>query len=154
MAEVSSFDEIEDEVHSRAARIVWCTVATIDRQDRPRVRMLHPLWEGSTAWIMTGRNSHKGKHLAHNPHVSLSYWDPQHQQIYADCATEWVDDPDEKKRIWELFRSTPEPYGYDGSMFWPEGPESADLGILKCTPWRVEISAMGPQGFDSSVWHA
>jgi len=154
MPEVASFEEIAAEVHARAARIVWCTVATIDRMDRPRVRILHPIWEGSTAWIMTGRESHKAKHLAHNPHVSLSYWDPQHQQIYADCRAEWIDDPQQKARVWELFKSTPAPYGYDPAMFWPEGPDSAAFGLLRCTPWRVEISHMSPTGFERTFWRA
>lgn len=154
MTDVKSFEEIAGEVHARAARIVWCTVATIDRANRPRVRILHPVWEGSTAWIMTGRDSHKKKHLAHNPHVSLSYWDVQHEQIYADCVAEWVDDSAEKTRIWNLFKDTAPPYGYDGTMIWPNGPETEGFGVLKCTPWRVEISAMTPQGFEKTVWRS
>jgi pyridoxine/pyridoxamine 5'-phosphate oxidase len=71
--EVASFAEIEAEFMRRVARIVWCTVATVDRQGRPRTRILHPIWEGTTGWIATGRHSHKEKHLARNTHVSLSY---------------------------------------------------------------------------------
>jgi hypothetical protein len=36
-------------------------------------RVLHPIWEGSTGWILTHRGSHKSKHLAANPHTSLAY---------------------------------------------------------------------------------
>ena len=75
--DVASFGEIEKEFMERISRIVWCTVTTIDRKGRPRARILHPVWEGSTGWIATGRDSFKAKHLAQNPHVSLSYWDPQ-----------------------------------------------------------------------------
>ena len=70
--DVGSFGEIEKEFNERTQRIVWCTVATIDRKGRPRSRILHPIWEGTTGWI-TGRNSFKAKHLAANPYVSLSY---------------------------------------------------------------------------------
>ena len=28
-----------------AHRIVWCTAATVDRANRPRSRVLHPIWE-------------------------------------------------------------------------------------------------------------
>jgi len=49
--EVSSFTEIEAEFTERVQRIVWCNVATIDTLDRPRSRILHPLWEGATGWI-------------------------------------------------------------------------------------------------------
>ena len=90
--DVASFTEIEDEFMARVRRIVWCTVATVDRQGRPRTRILHPIWEGSTGWIGTSPISLKAKHLERNPYVSLSYWDPQHQQIYADCKAEWHND--------------------------------------------------------------
>jgi len=111
--EVASFDEIAGEFNARVARIVWCTVATVDRKGRPRTRILHPIWEGSTGWIGTSRNSHKARHIEKNPYVSLSYWDQQQQQIYADCKAAWVDDPAEKQRIWDLYKSTPPPLGYD-----------------------------------------
>ena len=84
--EVAAFKDIEEEFMARVRRIVWCTVATVDRKGRPRTRILHPIWEGTTGWIATGRHTLKTKHLAKNPHVSLSYWDQQHQQIYADCV--------------------------------------------------------------------
>ena len=46
--DVASFSDIEKEFMDRVARIVWCTVTTVDTQDRPRARLLHPIWEGST----------------------------------------------------------------------------------------------------------
>ena len=147
-----SFADIQPELESRVRRIVWCTVATVNTKGRPRVRILHPVWEGSTAYICTGRHSHKEKHLAKNPFVSLSYWDQQHQQVYADCRAEWVDDVAEKARIWELFKSTPSPYGYDPAVFWPGGAASETFGVMRCEPWRVELTAMTPTGFSSTVW--
>ena len=40
-----------------AHRIVWCTVATVDRRGRPRSRVLRRYWEhtadGLTGWITT-----------------------------------------------------------------------------------------------------
>lgn len=152
--DVASFGEIEEEFNRRVARIAWCTVATVDRMGRPRTRILHPIWEGTTGWIATGRHSHKEKHLANNPYVSLSYWDPQHQQIYADCKAEWVDDVVEKRRIWELYKSTPPPLGYDPGLIWKDGPEGPDFGLLKLTPWRIELSALmdAPAGKPHLVW--
>ena len=44
-----TFVDIQPTLESRVRRIVWCTVATTDIQGRPRVRILHPVWEGSTA---------------------------------------------------------------------------------------------------------
>ena len=154
--EVASFSEIEEEFNKRVQRIVWCTAATVDRQGRPRTRILHPIWEGATGWIATGRHSLKEKHLARNPHLSLTYWDPQHQQIYADCRAEWVDDAAEKHRIWNLDKNTPPPLGYDPGMIWHAGPDDPTYGLLKLTPWRIEISSIIDMmsGKPPLVWHA
>ena len=149
---VSSFDDIAAGCQARTARIVWCTMATTDAKGRTRVRLVHPVFEGSTGWITTRRDSNKSRHIAANPHVSLSYWDPQHQQVYAECHAQWIDDVAEKRRVWELFKATPSPYGYDPAMFWPGGPASDDFGVLRCTPWRVELTSMTPSGFESRVW--
>ena len=154
--DVTSFADIEQEFLARVARIVWCTVATVDRQGRPRTRILHPIWEGSTGWIATGRDSHKAKHLAENPYVSLSYWDQQHQQVYVDAKAEWVDEPAEKKRLWELYSSTPPPLGYDLGMIWQGGLEDPTYGLLKLTPWRIELFALADMfsGKEPQIWHA
>ena len=135
---VGSFAEIEKDFMDRVARIVWCTVSTVDRKGRTRSRILHPIWEGSTGWIATSRHSLKAKHLASNPYVSLSYWDPNHEQVYADCRAEWEGRIEEKTRFWELYKATPPPLGYDLSAFW-KSPEDPELGLLKLTPWRIEL---------------
>lgn len=139
---VAAFADIQDEFRKRVQRIVWCTVATVDAKGRPRSRILHPLWEGATGWIATGRHTLKEKHLQRNPYVSLSYWDQQHEQIYAECKAEWEDAPAEKRRIWELFKHTPPPLGYDPGLFWPGGSEDPTYGVLKLTPWRIELSSL------------
>lgn len=152
--DVATFAEIQEEFDKRVQRIVWCTVTTIDRKGRPRSRILHPIWEGSTGYIATGRESFKAKHIEKHPYISCSYWDPQHQQIYAECNAEWVDKQAEKQRIWDLFKNTPMPYGYDPAMFWPGGPEDKAFGVLKLTPWRLEISAIADMmtGAPPKVW--
>jgi general stress protein 26 len=154
MAQVSSFADIADEFNARVSRIVWCTVTTVDRKGRPRSRILHPVWDGPTGWIATGRDSFKAKHLAKNPYVSASYWDQQHQQVYAECRAEWADDPTEKARVWDLIKNAPPPVGYDLSMFWPDGPTSPAFGALKLTPWRVELWSLPDmvQGKEPQIW--
>ncbi|HEY7801816.1 MAG TPA: pyridoxamine 5'-phosphate oxidase family protein [Dehalococcoidia bacterium] len=153
MTEATSFAEIQPEFMARVSRIVWCTVATVDRKGRPRARILHPIWEGATGWIATGRQSLKAKHIASTPFVSLSYWDPKHEQVYADCAAAWEDDIDEKRRLWDLYKSTPPPLGYDLALFW-KSPDDPALGMLKLTPWRIELSALAdlPAGRPPLVW--
>lgn len=140
--EVSSFSEIEEEFQERVKKIVWCTVTSIDRKNRPRSRILHPIWDGPSGYIATGRHSHKAKHFEHNPYVSLTYWDPDHKQIYAECRVSWEDSAEEKARVWELYKSTPEPLGYDLNMFWPGGATDANYGLMKLSPWRIELSAL------------
>ena len=152
--EVASFSDIENDFMERVRRIVWCTVATVDRQGRPRTRILHPIWEGSTGWIATGRQSHKAKHLERNPYVSLTYWDQQHQQIYADCKAEWDDSPQQKQRIWDLYKSTTPPLGYDLGIIW-KSPEDPTYGVLKLTPWRIELFALSDlfSRTPPRIWH-
>jgi general stress protein 26 len=156
MTDVASFSDIEAEFQARVSRIVWCTVATVDRRGRPRTRILHPIWEGATGWIATGRETLKTRHLEHNPYVSLCYWDQQHQQVYADCLAEWDDDMAQKRRVWDLYKNTPPPLGYDPGMIWQSGVEDPTYGLLKLTPWRIELYALGDliSGKDSQVWHS
>ena len=78
--EIESFAEIEEEFLATVSRLVWCAVSTIDRKDRTRMRVLHPIFEGNVGWIATGRTSHKAKHLARNPHLSLCYHDSSDPQ--------------------------------------------------------------------------
>jgi general stress protein 26 len=154
--EVKNFSEIEDEFQARVKRIVWCTVATVDRKGRPRTRILHPIWEGTTGWIATGRETLKTKHLAANPYVSCSYWDQQHQQIYVDAKAEWVDDKGEKDRIWDLYGATPPPLGYNLGMIWQGGKDDPTYGLLKLAPWRIELWGLNDlmTGKEHQVWRA
>lgn len=153
---ITSFADIEAEFARRVQRIVWCTVATQDAGGRLRSRILHPIWEGCTGWIATGRHSPKSKHLAHNPYVSLSYWDQQHEQVYADCRAEWIEDTTTKQRIWDLLRTTPEPVGYDPGLFWKQGSADPDFGVLRLEPWRIELYSVPDMfaGKPPQVWRA
>ena len=137
-----TFEEIEPKLREITDRIVWCTFATVDRSGKPRSRILHPIWEGPTGWIATGRHSHKEKHLVSNPFVSLSYWDPAHEQAMIDCEATWEDNLDEKQRVWTLFRETPPPLGYDLAMLWKD-VEDPTFGLLRLHPWRISVGSLG-----------
>ncbi len=147
------FQDLEARFNEITQRIVWCTVATVDTQGRPRSRMLHPVWDGSTGWIATGRHSHKAKHLTANPFVSLTYWDPKHEQAMIDCKAEWQDDLETRGWLWNLLKTTPEPVGYDPALFWPSF-EDKNFGALKLTPWRLELWSLAEmaQGKAAEVW--
>ena len=150
---MGTFEEIRPEFERRVNRIVWCTTATVDRKGRPRSRILHPIWEGPVGWIATGRQSRKARDLAHSPYVSLSYWTPEHEQIYAECRAEWEDRIEEKRRLWDFFKNTPAPMGYDPGLFWKD-PTDPGCGFLRLTPWRIELSALSDlfSGTPPKVW--
>lgn len=154
--DVASFDDIRSDFDARVSRIVWCTMTTVDRKGRPRSRVVHPIWDGPVGYLLTGPNSLKAKHVKKNPYVSFSYWDPQHQQAYIDCSTEWITDAGEKQRIWDFFKNTPLPYGYDPAMFWPGGLQDPGFGVMKLMPWRVELCALGDMmtGAPPKVWRS
>ena len=141
MVDVASFDEIVAEFSARVARIVWASMSTIDRKGRTRMRIVHPIWDGPTGWISTRSDSFKRKHLATNPHVSLSYWDPQMQMVYVDAEASWADKAADKERLWKLFGETPPPLGYDLATIWKD-PTDPGYGLLKLTPWRIEIAGV------------
>jgi general stress protein 26 len=146
------FSEIENEFMQRVRDKVWCSVATVDRAGRPRSRVLHPVWEGATGWVLTNAGSHKAKHLAANAYLSCAYVDAE-RPMYVDCHAAWVDDPAEKRRVWEFVKAqTPEPYGYDPAFIW-QSAENERLAVLRLTPWRIEIvTALAGQLPERKVW--
>lgn len=142
--EIKDFAEIEADFLQRVRSMVWCSVATVDSRQRPRSRILHPIWEivaeysRAVGWIGTHRDSFKSGHLRRNPYVSLAYITDIMTPVYADCRAEWVDDLAEKQRVWDLFKNTPPPVGYDPSVDFIR-PDHANFGLLKLTPWRIAL---------------
>jgi general stress protein 26 len=148
--EVSDFSTMQEEFMRRVSQAVYCAMATVDRRSRPRSRIVHPIWDGSTGWVITDPKSHKASHLRHNPHVSLAYIADKDRPVYVDCAAEWVEDPAEKQHIWELIKATPPPLGYDPAPFF-SGIDDPYFGTLRLTPWRIELYTLGGEAL---VWHS
>lgn len=127
-----------------AHRIVWCTVATVDPQGRPRTRVLHPIWEWDSAaltgWIATDPTSLKRRHLDANPVVSLTYWTANHDTCSAECTTSWELDPESKAAGWRRFAEGPAPVGYDPRLI-PGWTDSGvdNFGILRLEPFRLRL---------------
>lgn len=153
MIRVSSFAEIEAEFVERAHAVVLCTAATVDSRGRPRTRILHPIWEGATGWVTTRRSSPKIRHLSANPWLSLAYIADPFKPIYVECHAEWDGDLDTRQRIWELLRRTPPPLGFEPAETWGaiEDPEN---GLLRLTPWRIEINDFRPPPPQTKLWRA
>jgi general stress protein 26 len=137
---------VHKEFVDRAHRIVWCTVATVGSDQRPRSRILHPIWEldeagtGPTGWIVTKATPVKVRHLAHSPYVSCSYWEPGHEVAVADCRAEWITDTATRQRVWELYRDAPAPLGYDFWTVFPDGPAAESPSLLRLTPYRLRLT--------------
>jgi len=140
--EVQRFEDMQTEFLARVSQVVYCTMATIDRQNRPRSRVIHPIWEGPIGWLISWPASHKAKHLARNPAVSLAYIPDKAKPVYVDGATEWVDSVEEQQRIWDLHRTTPAPLGFDPQPHYGTINHQY-YGILKITPWRIELGNLG-----------
>ncbi|NJP06120.1 MAG: pyridoxamine 5'-phosphate oxidase family protein [Chloroflexaceae bacterium] len=150
--EVTDFAVIEAEFLQRVHSVVWCNAATVDSQQRPRSRILHPIWEGSTGWVLTYRDSHKARHLAANPYISLAYIADISKPVYIDCQTEWADSLMQKQHVWDLFLHAPPPLGYDPATLF-DRVDHERLGVLKLIPWRIELVTFPAPSLDANpVW--
>src|SRR3954451_2000798 len=115
---VSAFAAIADQFNAYIGDIVYATMTTVDAKGRPRARVLIPIWETvdglPTGWLATYKTPGKAGHLARNPHATFSYWSPRQNAIGVDTVTEWIDDADTRRRVWNLYRSgSPGGAGYD-----------------------------------------
>jgi len=145
-----------------AHRIVWCSAASVDRHNRPRSRVLHPLWhwDGQTlsGWIATGPTPVKRAHLAASPYLSLNYWDPGQDTCVAECRASWALDVETRRRVWDAFKNAPAPVGYDPAMIpgW-DAPEADSFAALRLEPWRLRVmpgSVLMGQGGEILTWQA
>ncbi len=127
-----------------AHQIVWCSVATVDGRNRPRSRVLHPIWEWDgaelTGWIATMPTAIKRAHVEHSPYASLSYWAANQDTCQAECRVEWAFDDETRTRVWDLFLNGPEPVGYDPSLIpaWTS-PTVDEFAALRLEPWRLRV---------------
>jgi hypothetical protein len=157
--DVASFAELSEEFLARILRHPWCNLATVDRRGRPRSRIVHPVWDGSdgassagagpTGWLGTRAHSHKIKHLAQTPYVSLAYVADLAKPVYVDCAMRYVDDLAERRRVWALIAAAPAPMGYDPAPIF-EVADHPGFALLELVPWRVELANLPGE---ACVWH-
>lgn len=148
--EVAHFEDIQAEFMDRLQQAVYCNVATVDLKNRPRSRVMHVVWNGPVGWVITWPESHKARHLANNPYVSLAYINNPEKPVYVECTAAWITSTSEKLRIWELYKTIPPPLGFD-----PE-PHYGTIGnpyfgLLQFTPWRIELAGLGEE---SRIWRS
>lgn len=140
---VELFSEIATEFEGRVARDRCCNMATVDSQGRVRSRVVHPLWEGNTAYVLTLPSSPKVAHISAHTLVSLAYIGDEERPAYAECRAEWIDDATEVRRVWERFRESP--LGYDPGPFYAE----SEVGVIRLTAWRIQVDDADG---DSVIW--
>jgi general stress protein 26 len=148
----AGFDDIATEFHRRVSRIVWCTMATVAPDGKPWTRILHPIWEADTGWIATTRHGLKARHLAHEPRVSLTYWDPVQEVVTVHATATWAADAQTRERIWQLYLAAPSPLGYDPGDFWAGGPNDPAFGVLRLRPTRIDITGLASSPAPTMTW--
>ena len=100
MAEAVNDDQdFWQRVRDNAGKVTWAYLATADGT-QPKVRVVHPAWEGDKLWVATGRTSAKARHVEKNPKVELFYQvGPEiiHITVTGDAC--FIDEPKEKERV-------------------------------------------------------
>ncbi len=146
--------------HAIAHQTVWCSMATVDRHDRPRSRLVHPVWEANhdgrlTGWLLTRPTALKRAHLAHSPYVSCSYWSPANDVAVAECGAAWGTDAD-RRDAWDLVLRLDPPVGFDPAPMFAGGVDAPDCAVLRLTPWRTRSARATTlaAGGEFAVWRA
>jgi|SRR5829696_7422935 len=155
---IESFREIRDDVAEVMGHIVYCTMTTVDRKNRPRSRVLIAVWqldeEIPVGWLATFKTPVKAAHIANNPHVTTSYWSHRQDVVYLDSVAGWVEDPETKAMVWSLYaQGSPRGVGYHCGNYW-RSPDAPDFHVLRLDPWRVQV-LRGRElagGIPSRIW--
>lgn len=140
--QVETFADIQPEFEERAHRMVWCDMATVGLDGRPKTRIVHPVWDGDTAWVTSMRVGPKAEEIDRNPYVSLAYVADPMRPAYAECVAAWEDDRATRVRVWEWIASFPEPLGYDAQTMFG-GYDVPNLTLLKLTAWSIRLTVAG-----------
>jgi len=143
-ADKDAFFAAVDEACKKA---VWCAIATVDG-NQPRVRVVHPTWDGDVLWFATGPDSPKARHLRDNPNVDVQYQvaPPDFVHVMVRGVAELVADQASKNHAWDAI-------DYDLTQFGSTGPEDPNFLPVKILPTRVELSEMFGS-LNKRVWRA
>jgi general stress protein 26 len=123
-------------VNAACKKAIWCAVATVDGNE-PRVRIVHPTWDGEVLWFATGPQTPKARQLRKNPHVDIQYQvaPPEFVHVLVRGTADLVQDLESKRRAWDAI-------DYDLTQFGSSGPGDPNFQPVKITPTRVELSEM------------
>jgi general stress protein 26 len=143
-AEKQAFFSDVDEACKKA---IWCAIATIDG-DAPRVRMIHPTWDGDVLWFATGPDSPKAHQMRANSNVDIQYQvaPPDFIHVMVRGKAELITDQDTKNHAWDAI-------DYDLTQFGSSGPDDPNFLPVKIVPTRVELSEMFGS-MNKRIWRA
>ena len=143
-ADKAAFFAAVDEASRKA---VWAAVAT-STADGPRVRMVHPTWDGDVLWFATSKASLKATQIAADPRIDIQFQvaPPDFVHIMVCGKAELLDDPESRRHAWDVL-------DYDLAQFWPDGVDTPDYVAVKIIPERVELSEMFGS-LHKQVWRA
>ncbi len=85
---------------------------------------------GEAIWLATSRDSDKCRDIGHDPQVALSFHEGAHGADYLSVSgrAELVDDRGKVRELWDA--------GW--KPWFPDGPDQADLVLIKVVPEHVE----------------
>jgi general stress protein 26 len=140
-------DAFFEEVGKASAAAVWSAWATQSKTG-PRVRMVHPTWEGDVLWLATGPSTPKAKQMANNPVVDVQWQVSPPNFIHIMCrgTAELIMDDTIRAHAWDAL-------DYDLKDFFPGGPTDPNYVAVKVTPTRVELSEMFGS-VNQRIWRA
>jgi general stress protein 26 len=135
------------DVVAATKKAIWCAIAS-SSPDGPRVRIVHPTWDGEILWFATGTTSPKAQQIRRDPRIDVQFQvaPPDFVHLLVRGEAKLVTDGGEKKRIWDVL-------DYDLTPFWPGGPTDPSYTPVRITPTRVELSKMFGS-VDKRVWQA
>ncbi|TGB02583.1 pyridoxamine 5'-phosphate oxidase family protein [Streptomyces sp. MZ04] len=151
----SDFSTVQDTFFTYVRDIKYATMITVDRRNRPRARVLLPVWEivdgRPVGWLAAYKTPVKTAHLARNPHTTYSYWNPRQNTLHVDSRSSWSDDRATKRHAWDLYtEGGPPGVGYDPIHYWSGGPDDPEYEVIRIDPWRIQLV----RGSDlrSTIW--
>jgi len=141
---------------SVAQRVVLAAMTTVAPDGRTRGRIIHPIWDETTAWAFTFAGTLKLRHLAANPNVALAYvsanlTDPAAMSAFAETTAQAVADRERAAWFWDFVQTQPPPYGYDPTILGVADPHDSKLALLRFDAWHMEVFS-APAG--RRVWRA
>ena len=139
------------DVDTACKKAIWCALATVTTTAagaQPRVRIVHPTWEGDTLWVATAPQSPKALQVRDNPFVDIQYQvaPPEFVHVMVRGRAELITDQPTRTRAWNAI-------DYDLTQFGSANAEDPNFQPIRVTPTRVELSEMFGS-MNKRVWRA